>query len=42
MARLSGNSLTMSTLLPARAIMIFSLACLCNSFTHDFALSRDD
>lgn len=22
--------------------MMFSLACRCNSFTHDFALSKDD
>jgi hypothetical protein len=29
-------------LLPARAITIFSLACLCSSLTHDFALSSDD
>lgn len=42
MARLSGLSVTRSNLLPARAIMIFSFACRCNSFTHAFALSRED
>ena len=42
MARLSGCSATKSALLPARAMIMFSLACLCNSFTHAFALSKDD
>jgi len=42
MARLSGNSLTTSTLFPANAMMMFSLACLWSSFTHDLALSNDD
>lgn len=41
-ARLSGCSATRSDLFPARAIMMFSFACLWSSFTHDFALSRDD
>lgn len=31
-----------SLLLPASAMTIFGSACLCNSFTHDFALSRED
>ena len=42
MARLSGLSATMSDLLPAKAMTIFSFACLCSSLTHDFALSNDD
>lgn len=41
-ARLSGWSVTKSDLLPARAMIMFSFACLCNSLTQDFALSRDD
>ena len=41
MARLSGCSATRSDLFPAKAMIIFSFACLCSSFTHDFALSRD-
>lgn len=40
--RLSGLSLTMSTLFPASAITIFSFACLCSSLTQDLALSSDD
>lgn len=42
MARLSGFSSTMSFLLPASAMMMFSFACLCSSFTHDLALSSED
>lgn len=41
MARLSGCSLTRSSLLPARAMMIFSFACRCSSLTHDLALSSE-
>jgi hypothetical protein len=41
-ARLSGFSVTKSSLFPARAMMIFSLACRWSSFTHAFALSKDD
>lgn len=41
-ARLSGWSLTRSALFPASAMMMFSFACRCSSFTHDFALSKDD
>lgn len=40
--RLSGLSLTISTLLPANAMTMFSLACLCSSLTQDLALSSDD
>ena len=40
--RLSGCSVTRSSLLPARAMMMFSLAWRCSSLTHAFALSRDD
>lgn len=42
MARLSGCSATRSALFPARAMMMFSFACLCSSLTHAFALSRED
>jgi hypothetical protein len=42
MARLSGLSATISDLFPAKAMTMFSFACLCNSFTQDFALSSDD
>lgn len=42
MARLSGCSATKSDLFPAKAIMIFSFACLCSSLTHAFALSSED
>lgn len=41
-ARLSGFSVTRSSLLPARAMTIFSFAWRCSSLTHDLALSRDD
>lgn len=41
-ARLSGCSETRSDLFPARAMIMFSLACRCNSLTHAFALSSDD
>ena len=40
--RLSGCSFTRSVLFPASAMTMFSFACLCNSLTHDFALSSDD
>ena len=39
-ARLSGCSATRSALLPARAMMMFSLAWRWSSFTQDLALSR--
>ena len=42
MARLSGCSLTRSSLLPARAMMMFSLAWRWSSFTQALALSRED
>lgn len=42
MARLSGCSVTRSSLFPARAMMMFSLAWRWSSLTHAFALSRDD
>lgn len=42
MARLSGCSATRSALLPASAIIMFSLACRWSSFTHALALSNDD
>jgi hypothetical protein len=41
MARLSGDSVTRSSLLPARAMMMFSLAWRWSSLTHAFALSSD-
>jgi hypothetical protein len=41
-ALLSGFSVTRSSLLPARAMTIFSFAWRCNSLTHDLALSSDD
>ena len=41
MARLSGFSVTRSSLLPARAMMMFSFAWRWSSLTHAFALSRD-
>lgn len=41
-ARLSGCSATRSALFPARAMIIFSLACLCSSLTQAFALSNED
>jgi len=41
-ARLSGFSVTKSSLFPARAMMMFSFACLCSSLTQALALSRDD
>ena len=41
MARLSGDSVTRSSLLPARAMMMFSLAWRWSSFTQAFALSRE-
>lgn len=40
-ARLSGCSATRSALFPASAMMIFSFACLCSSFTQALALSND-
>jgi hypothetical protein len=40
-ARLSGCSVTKSSLFPASAMMMFSLACRWSSLTHDLALSRD-
>jgi hypothetical protein len=42
MARLSGFSLTKSSLFPARAITMFSFAWRWSSFTQAFALSSDD
>lgn len=42
MARLSGCSVTRSSLFPAKAMMMFSLAWRWSSLTHAFALSRDD
>ena len=42
MARLSGWSATRSDLLPASAMMMFSLAWRWSSFTQDLALSNDD
>lgn len=42
MTRLSGLSVTRSSLLPASAMMMFSLACRWSSLTHAFALSSDD
>jgi hypothetical protein len=36
------SSLAKSSLLPTKAITISVFACLCNSLTHDFALSRVD
>ena len=42
MARLSGCSVTKSSLFPANAMMIFSFACRWSSLTHALALSRDD
>lgn len=41
MARLSGDSVTRSSLFPASAMMMFSLAWRCSSLTHAFALSSD-
>lgn len=40
--RLSGFSVTRSSLFPASAITMFSFAWRCSSLTHDLALSRDD
>lgn len=42
MARLSGCSVTRSSLFPASAMMMFSLAWRWSSLTHALALSRDD
>lgn len=36
-----GPSVAKSNLFPAKAMTMFSFACLCNSFTQAFALSRD-
>jgi hypothetical protein len=41
MARLSGDSVTKSSLLPASAMMMFSLAWRWSSLTHALALSSD-
>lgn len=41
-ALLSGCSFTRSSLLPARAMMMFSLACRWSSLTQALALSRED
>lgn len=41
-ARLSGFPVTKSNLFPARAMIMFSFACLCSSLTQAFALSRED
>jgi hypothetical protein len=41
MARLSGESVTKSSLLPASAMMMFSLAWRWSSLTHAFALSSE-
>jgi hypothetical protein len=38
---LSGCSVTKSSLFPASAMMMFSLACRWSSLTHDLALSSD-
>jgi hypothetical protein len=42
MARLSGDSVTRSSLFPASAMMMFSLAWRCSSLTQAFALSKED
>jgi hypothetical protein len=42
MARLDGSSATRSSLLPARAMMMFSLAWRWSSLTQALALSRED